>query len=112
MAISFKSVGHFFAKAFTAIKNDEPKLEAGLAKVEGTASVVETVSAALPGGALVVTAEKLAFACFGELSSILTTGDAAAKAKLGDAGMDVSVITEIEEFLKTVPQVVSIAKAL
>ena len=116
MAISFNSIGHFFAKAFTAIKNDVPKVvsavESGIVQVEGTESTVETVTSVIPGGSSVVPIEKAAYAVLGEIASLLSAGDAAAKAKLADAGLDSAVVEKVEAVLASVPNLVALAKAL
>jgi hypothetical protein len=106
MAITFKSVGHFFAKAFQAIVAELPKIEA-------TAATVETVSAQIPVyGPLAVTAEKAAYAVLGELSAVLTAGGEAAAAKLADAGLDINVINTVKAFVASVPTLVTVAKSL
>jgi hypothetical protein len=106
MAITFKSVGHFFATVYQKALTELPKLES-------TASTVETVTSAVPTyGPLAVTVEKAAYAALGELSAVLTAGGDAAKSKLADAGLDINVITTLEDLLKGIPTVVSIAKAL
>jgi|GEM_PF-3912161 len=113
MAFSFKSVGHFFAKAYVAIIADLPKVEVGLEKLEGTAATVETVTACIPVyGPLALTAEKAAYAVLGEISAVLTAGGAAAAAKLADAGLDVKVIDTVQAVVASVPQVVAVAKSL
>lgn len=101
--ITFKSIGHFFAKAFTAIKNDIPKAQA-------TESTVEAVTASVAPQAVPI--EKAAYAVLGEIASILTGADAAAQAKLADAGLDVAVIQKVEDLIKQFPQIIALAKAL
>ncbi len=103
--ITFKSVGHFFAKAFKAIVTEIPKIEA-------TKDTVETVTAAIPGGAAIVPLEDAGYMALGELASILTTGGEAASQKLADAGVDVSVVQQIEALIKQYPSIVALAKAL
>lgn len=106
MAITFKSIGHFFAKFYSALKADLPKVEA-------TAATVELVTAAVPTyGPLALPVEKLAYAALGELSAVINAGDAAAKAKLADAGLDTAVIESVEALVKSAPQVATLAKAL
>ena len=106
MAITFRSVGHFFATFWQ-------KAEVTLAKVEETAGVVEGVTAAVPGtGTALVTAERAAYAVLGEVSAILSGGAAAAKQKLTDVGLDVSVIEMVEALLKSAPEIVAMAESL
>lgn len=106
MAITFKSVGHFFATVYTALKNDLPK-------IEGTASVVETVTAAVPVfGPLALTVEKAGYAVLGELSAVLNAGDAAVVAKLQDAGLDINVIQTVEAIVASIPGLAAVAKSL
>jgi hypothetical protein len=96
----FKSIGHFFATVYTAAVKAAPVVAADLKKIEGTATVVETVSAAIPVyGPLAVTVEKAAYAALGELSGVLTAGGAAASVKLTDAGLDINVIKTIEALI-------------
>lgn len=108
--ISFKNVGHFFATAWTALKNEEPKVENALLKIESTEKTVETVSAV--AAPILVTPEKVAYAVLGELSALLSAGDAAAAKKLTDAGLDVNVVTTVQNLLKSAPQLVTVAKTL
>lgn len=106
MAITFKSVGHFFATVFTAVKS-------GITKIEGTAATVETVTAAIPVfGSLALTVEKAAYATLGEVAALLNAGDAAVAAKLGDAGLDINVIQTIEAIIASVPGLAAVAKTL
>ena len=105
-SIVFRSIGHFFATFFS-------KAEAFLPRVESTATVVEAVTAALPVyGPLALTVEKAAYAVLGEVASVLNAADAAGRAKLADAGLDISVIETIEALVAAVPQVAALAKAL
>ena len=104
-AISFKSVGHFFAVAFTAVVK-------GLKDVEGTETTVETATASIPGSATAVLVEKGAYAVLGEISSLLSVGGAAAASKLSDAGLDKAVVTQVQTLMAQVPEVVAIAKTL
>jgi hypothetical protein len=104
MAINFKSVGHFFAKAYTAIVAAIPKVEADIVKVEGTAAVVEKVTSAIPTyGPLAVTLEQAGYAVLGELASVLTAGGSAAEAKLSDAGLDTNVISTVKALVAGFP---------
>jgi hypothetical protein len=106
MAITFKSVGHFFATVYQ-------KVVAVLPKIEATEQTVEAVSAKVPVyGPLSVTIEEAGYAVLGELSAVLNAGGAAAKAKLADAGLDEKVIATVEALVASVPQVASLAKAL
>ena len=104
--ITFKSVGHFFAKAYQAIVADLPK-------VEKTEATVETTTAAVPVyGPLAVTMEKAGYAVLGELSAVLTAGGAAAEAKLADAGLDTNVIATVKAIVAGSAQLASVAKTL
>jgi hypothetical protein len=106
MAISFKSVGHFFATVFQ-------KVVAVIPKVEATEGTVEAVTAKIPVyGTLALPIEKLGYAALGELASVLNAGGDAAKAKLADAGLDINVITTVEDLLKSVPQFSALISAL
>lgn len=105
MAITFKSVGHFFATVYKDVVSELPKVEA-------TKATVETVTESVPGGIAVVPLEDLGYAVLGELSAILNAGGDAAKAKLADAGMDVTVVNDVEALLKSVPQIATLAKKL
>ena len=105
MAISFKSVGHFFATAYKYVVSELPK-------IESTKATVETVTAAIPGGKAVVPLEDLGYAVLGEISALLNAGGEAAKAKLADAGMDIKVVSDVEALVATVPQIAALAKKL
>lgn len=101
--ITFKSVGHFFAKVLQDVVSELPKVEA-------TKATVETASAAIDPAAVPV--EDAAYAVLGEVSSVLTAGGAAAEAKLADAGLDVNVINTVKSVLASIPQFVALAKKL
>jgi hypothetical protein len=104
--ITFKSVGHLFATAFQKVVTVIPKIEA----TEGT---VETVTAKVPVyGPLALPVEKAAYAILGEIGAVLSSSNAAGKQKLQDAGLDINVITTVEELLKSIPQIVTLAKTL
>lgn len=106
MAITFKSAGHFFATVFQKALSIIPKIEA-------TASTVETVSAAVPVyGPLAVPVEKAAYAALGELAAVLNAGGSAASTKLADAGLDINVITTIEDLLKNSTAFIALIKGL
>jgi len=106
MAITFKSVGHFFAKVFTAISK-------GITKVESTETTVETVTAAVPVyGPLALTIEKAGYAALGEIAAVLAAGGAAAQSKLSDAGLDIAVIQTVQAVIDSVPTIVEVAKTL
>jgi len=111
MTNPFKSVGHFFATVFTKLKADEPKVEAGIQKVENTASTVETVTAAVPVyGPMALTVEKAAYAVLGEIAAVMHAGDSAASAKLQDSGLDINVIQTVEALLADVKQYAALIK--
>lgn len=106
MAITFKSVGHFFAKLYKAAVAEIPKIEA-------TATTVETVTAAIPTyGPLGVTVEQAGYAVLGELSAVLNAGGAAVEAKLADAGLDINVISTVKAIVASVPGLAALAKTL
>lgn len=108
----FKSLGHFFATAVQRILADTPKIEASATAAEGSAEVVETVSAALPVyGPLAVTVEKAGYALIGELIAVLHAGDAAAEAKLADAGLDINVINTVKAIAAD-PSIKAVAKMI
>lgn len=106
MAITFKSVGHLFATAYSKIVSVLPKIEA-------TETTVETVTAKVPVyGTLALPVEKLAYAALGEFAAVLHAGSDAAKAKLSDAGLDITVINAVEELLKDSPQLIALVQSL
>lgn len=106
MSITLKSVGHFFAKVYTAIVGALPKIEA-------TATTVENVTAAVPVyGPLALTIEKAGYAVLGELSAVLNAGGAAVEAKLADAGLDINVIQTVQAIVASVPTIATVAKTL
>lgn len=106
MAITFKSVGHFFATVYEVALGD-------IGKAESTAGVVEKVSAIVPVyGPLAVSVEKAGYAVLGELSAVLSAGGSAAKSKLTDAGLDQNVIATVEALMGSIPQITAIAKTL
>ncbi len=101
MALSWKSVGHFFASALKT-----------LAAAQKIAPVVEAVTAAVPGvGVSGVALENAGFAVLGELVALLNAGGEAAKQKLADAGLDIAVIQQAEGVLGSVGQLAALVKA-
>ena len=96
----FKSIGHFFATAIKALAQKGP---AEIDKLEATKTVVEKVttaaSAVLGIGTVATSIEDLGYALLGEFAKVLTLGDAAAQAKLADAGVDIAVINEVKSFV-------------
>lgn len=104
MAITFKSVGHFFAKAFSAIAKELPV-------IQKTETVVEASTVAA-GGAALVPLEKAAYAVLGGVAAAIAAGGSATEAKLADAGLDVGAIDAIKAVLAQFPNLVSLAKAL
>ena len=111
--ITFKSVGHFFATAFQKVVAAVPKVESGIQTVENAAPTVEAVTAVVPVfGPLAVPVEKAGFAALGELAAVLTASGDAGKQNLQDAGLDINVIATFEDLLKSIPQLVTLAKTL
>jgi hypothetical protein len=107
---TFRSIGHFFAKAFHAIAKAEPKVEAELEAVAATKPVVEGVTDAVAPG--LVPLEDAAYAVLGAVVAALHAGGDAAKAKLADAGLDVTAIQKAEAAYASVPQLAALAKTL
>jgi hypothetical protein len=103
--ITFKNVGHFFAKAYKAIVTELPKIEA-------TKATVETVTAVIPGGAPALLVEDAAYAVLGAISAALSAGGAAAAQKLQDAGLDITAVQKAQALIASVPQLVTVAKSL
>ena len=104
MAITFKSVGHFFAKAFSAIAKEIPA-------IQKTETTVEAVTAAA-GGSAVIPLESAAYAVLGGIAAAITAGGDATTSKLADAGLDVGAINAVKAVLAQFPNLVSLAKAL
>ena len=105
-AITFRSIGHFFATFFS-------KAELFLSAVQSTATTVETVTASVPVyGPLALTVEKSAYAVLGDVAAVVNAADAAAKSKLADAGLDSQIIATVEALVAALPQVAAMAKAL
>lgn len=103
LSAPFKSLGHFFAVVYS-------KAIVVLPKIAATEKTVETVSSFLPYAALSVPAERAAYAVLGEITAVLHVGGDAAKAKLADAGLDVSVVTQVEELLKSISALAGLVK--
>ena len=100
MAVSWKSVGHFFASALQA-----------LAEVQKAAPIVEGVTAAVPGAGVPAAAiENAGFAVLGELAGLINSGGEAAKHKLADAGLDIAVIQQVEAVLAGVKDLAAAVK--
>ena len=105
-AITFHSIGHFFATFFS-------KAELFLSVMQGTATTVEAVTASVPVyGPLALTVEKSAYAVLGDVAAVVNASDAAGKSKLADAGLDSQVIATVEALVAALPQVAAMAKAL
>lgn len=104
MAITFKSVGHFFAKAFQAVAKDIPL-------IEKTEVPVEAVTAAA-GASVAIPLESAAYAALGGIAAAITAGGEAATSKLADAGLDVGAVDAVKAVLAQFPNLASLAKAL
>ena len=105
LSAPFKSLGHFFAKAYTVLLGDIPKIQA-------TETTVETVTATIPVyGPLALTVEKAGYAALGEISAILHAGGDAAAARLADVGLDQNVVNTIKALIAD-PQVAAAIKLL
>ncbi len=101
MALSWKSVGHFFASALRA-----------LAVAQKAAPIVEGVTAAVPGlGVSAAAIESAGFAVLGELAGLINAGGEAAKTKLTDAGLDIAVIQQVEAVLAGVADLAAAVKS-
>jgi hypothetical protein len=105
-AITFKSVGHFFAKVYKAIITEIPKVEATEGEVTAATAVIPVY------GPLAVTMEDAGYAVLGELSSVLNAGGAAVEAKLLDAGLDQNVVDTVKALIASVPNIAALAKEL
>ena len=106
MAITFKSVGHFFATSYE-------KVLSGLTKAEATEANVEKATSVVPVyGPLALTVEKAGYAVLGELSAVLNSGGAAAEAKLADAGLDSAVVATVKALLASIPDLAALVKGL
>ena len=100
MAVSWKSVGHFFASALHT-----------LAEVQKAAPIVEGVTAAVPGAGISAAAiESAGFAVLGELAGLINSGGEAAKHQLADAGLDIAVIQQVEAVLAGVKDLAAAVK--
>ena len=87
-----------FATAFKWVANNAP---ADIAKIEATKTVVDEVLPEVPTyGGVATSLADLGYAALGEIASVITTGTAAQKQSLSDAGLDNSVITAIEAAVK------------
>lgn len=103
MAITLKSIGHGFAVAFTDIFHVAKGAETVIAKIEGNPALqtaAEAVAGAI-GGPAAADVTRVSFAILGEVGNVLASGDAAAKAKLLDAGLDTNVITLVEQLIQS-----------
>ncbi len=100
---TFKSVGHFFAKAFKAIVKELPVIES--TKTEVTAVTGIIFPQAVP-------VENAAYALLGEVAALFNTAGAAAASKLQDAGLDVNVINQAKGVIDSVPNLIALAKAI
>lgn len=109
--ITFKSVGHFFAKAFQTIASETPKIATALDDAQKVKPVVEGVTVAV-GGAAIVPLEDAAFAALGALAAFLHVGGDASAAKLADLGFDTVAIAKAKDVLAASSQLVAVAKAL
>jgi hypothetical protein len=119
--ISFKNIPHalatFFKAAAQKIKDDAPKVEAAIEKIEGDKQVVEAVSGVVataiqPGSAAVVNViEDAGFAALGALDNALKAGGAAAEQNLLNAGVDQAAIDAVKAVGVSSVAVYTLAKA-
>ena len=99
MSFSFKSAGHLLATFFKAVEADAPK---EIAAIEATKTTVDAVLPNVPNyGGIATSLADLGYAALGEVAAVITTGTAAQKQSLSDAGLDNSVISAIEAAVKS-----------
>jgi hypothetical protein len=97
---SFKSFGHALATAFKWVATHGTT---EIAAVEATKAIVDKVLPLVPTyGGIADTIADLGYAALGELSVVITSGSAAQKQGLVDAGLDQAVITAIEAAVKSI----------
>jgi hypothetical protein len=110
MSITFKSAGHVVATFCKAIFAKAPQV---IADIENTKKVVDLVLPQVPGvGPIATEGADLAYAALGEIGQVILLGGDAAKAKLNDAGLDLSVLHAIEAAVKGVAGLGSFLSAL
>lgn len=98
--ITFRSVGHFFAKVFRGA-------DIVITDVEKFFPVIEGVTAAVAPAAVPV--ESAGFAVLGEVASVLSAGG---EDKLLSAGFDSAMIGLVKQLMSQIPQIVAAAKKL
>lgn len=121
MSFSFKNTAHAFATFFKAAKADvikyEPKIVAGIEKVEGDKTEIEAVTgvavaAIAPAEApIATTIEDAGFAVLGKIVDLLNAGGTAAESSLLNAGFDQNVIDAAKAVAASSTQVATLVKA-
>jgi hypothetical protein len=99
----FKSVGHFFSTAFTALKTATkyveakfPTFEAGMQEVE---KVTSEVAVFVPQANTALVIERTIDAAAGEFLAIVNAADVAEGAKLVNVALDAATVQTFKQFI-------------
>lgn len=109
MAISWSSVGHFFASAFHDVQVVAKAVNAELAKVGGSEATVEALTSLVSPEAAVV--ERLAFAALGEVAAIAQDANVAAGASGVNVTLDAQLIADVKALIAKFPSIIAQAEA-
>jgi len=116
MAITWSSVGHFFASGFHDIVVGAKAVAAHNAQIQATGTEVEaitsTVGAFYPPALAAVEIERIAMACLGEFAALVLAYGTAAKAATAKPEVDPSLLSQVEQAMQQNPQLAQQAAAL
>jgi NADH:ubiquinone oxidoreductase subunit D len=110
MAISWGSVGHFFASGFRDVQVVAKAVAVEVAKLGAAAPTVEALTSLVSPQAADV--ERLAFAALGEIASVIQHVDVAAGAGGVNVNLDAQLVADIKALVAYFPQLVSQAEQI
>lgn len=109
MAFTWQSVGHAFASSFKEVVTISKKVVTELAKVQGQAPLIESLTSLVSPQAAAV--EQIAFGALGELIAAVNATETAAGANGFNVSFDASVVAEVKKLLVDFPQIVAQVEA-
>ena len=116
MAITWNSVGHFFASCFHDLVVGARAVAAHNAQIQQAGTVAENVTSEIavfyPPAVAAVEIERVAMACLGEFAALIQANGTAAKAAKAQPDADPGLLVQVEALLAKNPLYVQQAAAL
>lgn len=110
MAISWTSVGHFFAAGFHDVQVVAKAVDAEILKIGAAAPTVEALTSLVSPQAAAV--ERLAFAALGEIAGIAQSTTVVAGASGVNVSLDATLIADVKALVSQFPTLISQAEQI